>query len=1037
MPTPSQPSPLSRLAPLRRIPFWAQALALCALFAIAGVAVFDDYGLGWDEFDQRRTARANVDYALGASQEPPILHDRYYGVAIEMPLLLAERALRLQDIRHIYLTRHLLTHLFFIAGGFACAMLAYRMLGSRWIALLAMLLFLLHPRLYAHSFFNSKDVPFAALLLIALYLAHRAFRRDTLGAFLLCGIVMGLAINLRPFALMLLPMLLAMRALDLRQAGRTERKHILATAAAFLAAALATAYITHPYYWENPLRFVEGVRALSQHPTIIDNLFMGEIYRSDAVPWNFIPVWFAITAPPVALLLGAIGCAAVCLQTIARPLAALRDRETRFRVMLLGCIVLPVAVAIILQSNIYTGWRQMYFLWAPFCLLAAVGLHIVANIRMGGGIWKVMGLLPEWIRGGIRLHMAQRALAYGVAGIGLLTTLTAMAALHPHQQVYFNALVDTNTPGALAKRYDMDYWQVAHKQLLEHLLARYPGDILRVWPSERQSLILPQSDRDIVIARDSDLNADFYLNPPRYSYRRDTPNPPILHNIQAYGSDIAVILAPNSDAYRDHYRAEYNDVEANGTLLARSAFDIYIHNGALCYISANCAPLLSAAAPGVFLHIFPDDPADLPPDSRERGFENRDFWIAGRLAIYTHTAFLDGKCVTRRPLPDYPIARIITGQKSTARGGDEWRSDINLAALAPAQSDFDVHARDGVLVYLKENCAPADANARIFLHIFPSDPADLPADRREFGFVNMGFHFAAQGADTAGKCVDERELPDYPIARVRTGQDAAASGGDEWLMDIDLAARAAAPAVHHGVLAGDYGKPVAQSRFDLYLRDNALTYLKAPCAPADANARLFLHITPTDPADLPADRREFGFANMGFQFADHGARVGDKCVAERALPDYPIERIRTGQNAAASGGDEWRVNINLAAQALAQALYDRIAAGDYGQPVAQSRFDIYLSGNRLAYLKEPCAPADAHGRFFLHITPADLADLPPNRRERGFANLDFQFADHGGYAGGKCVATFDLPDYPIDRIRTGQFVSGKRELWNADFSANP
>ena len=246
MPTLSRLFPLSRLAPLRRTPFWAQALALCALFAIVGVAVLDDYGATGDETHQRQTAIANADYALGVSKEPPgkDMHDRYYGVAFEMPLLLAERALRLQDTRHIYLTRHLLTHLFFIAGGFACGMLAYRMLGSRWIALLAMLMFLLHPRLYAHSFFNSKDVPFAALLLIALYLAHRAFRKDTAGAFLLCGIVMGLAINLRPFALMLLPMLLAMRALDLRQAGRAERKYILATAAAFLAATLARLH--HP-----------------------------------------------------------------------------------------------------------------------------------------------------------------------------------------------------------------------------------------------------------------------------------------------------------------------------------------------------------------------------------------------------------------------------------------------------------------------------------------------------------------------------------------------------------------------------------------------------------------------------------------------------------------------------------------------------------------------------------------------------------------------------------------------------------------------
>ena len=397
---------------MRRIPFWGQALALCALFSIAGVAVLDDYGVGVDERIQHEIANANADYiATGSAEGLYHRNNRYFGVVFEMPMLLAERALRLQDSRHIYLTRHLLTHLFFIVGGFACGLLAYRMLGSRWIALLAMLMFLLHPRLYAHSFFNSKDVPFAVMLVIALYLAHRAFRKDTLGAFLLCGIGAGLAINMRPFGLMLLPLILAARALDLCQAGREERMRILATAGIFIGATLATAYITHPYYWENPLRFIEQASANSQHPIMlrIINLFMGETYWSDALPWNYIPVWFAITAPPVALPLGVLGAAAVCWHTIARPLAALRDRELRFRILLLGCISLPVAVAIVLQTSIYNDWRHMYFLWAPFCLLAAVGLHCVANISMGGGY------LESW-RSATRLDSRLPPLAYGAAG---------------------------------------------------------------------------------------------------------------------------------------------------------------------------------------------------------------------------------------------------------------------------------------------------------------------------------------------------------------------------------------------------------------------------------------------------------------------------------------------------------------------------------------------------------------------------------------------------------------------------------------------
>ena len=974
------------------------------------VAVLDDYGASGDVPAQRTIANANADYiATGDISELSQAADvtlQYYGVAFEMPLLLVERALRLQDSRHIYLTRHLLTHLFFIAGGFVCGMLAYRMLGNRWIALLAMLMFLLHPRLYAHSFFNSKDIPFAVMLIIALYLAHRAFRKDTIGAFLLCGIAVGLAINLRVFALMLLPLILAMRALDLRQSGRYERKHILATAAIFAAAALAALYIIYPYYWDNPLRYIEGLRVLSQHPTLIENLFMGEIYPADAVPWNYIPVWFAITAPPIALALGALGAATVGWQALTRPLAALLDRENRFRILALGCIVTPVVVAIALQSNIYHGWRHMYFLWGPFCLFAAFGLHRIANIRMGGGILKKLAWLPR------------RTLAYGIAGAGLITTLTAMAALHPYENVYFNGLVDTKTPGALGERYDMDYYRLAHRQLLEYLLARYPDDALRVWRESSNRQILPQIDRERISLPPS-LEADFYLYPAAHRHW-NALGQPAHYAIEAYGGVIAFILAPNTADYRDYYRAEYHDAASNGDLLARADFDIYAHNGALYYLNENCDPLPPRVPEfRLFLHIFPVDPADLPARSRELGFENRDSLLTDNFG------FFDGKCIHRRLLPDYPIARIITGQKTAVGvGGDKWRSDINLAT------------RGGALVYHKENCAPADAPDGIFLHIFPADTADLPAARREYGFVNMGFQFADQGADIVGKCVYERELPDYPIARIRTGQDAAASGGDDWRVDIDLSARAAAPAIYDGIAAG---KPAAQSDFNVHIRGGVLTYLKENCAPADARARIFLHIFPADPADLPADRRERGFANLDFQFAAQGADILGNCVDERELPDYPIARIRTGHNTPPPDYPEWRADIDLAthaaARATAQTLYDSIIAGAYGPPIAQSQFNLYLRDNTLAYLKENCAPGDADARFFLHIVPADPADLSADRRERGFANLDFRFADHGSYAGDICAATRELPDYPLDRIRTGQFVSGEGAVWRVEFVA--
>ena len=644
----------------RRGPFPLLALALCLAFAAIGVAVLDDYGIGWDEPRQQRIAEASLSYILGDSDALSSDSDRFYGVAFELPLLLVERALGLRDSRDIYLMRHLLTHLLFIAGGFFCGLLAWRMFGSRALAALAMLLFLLHPRLYAHSFFNSKDPVFAALFMVALFLIHRAFRRGTPGAFALCGLGVGLAINLRPFGLLLLPAVLAMRALDFWQAaGKSERRRILSTGGAFAAATLATVYVAHPYYWANPLRFFDAIATFSQHPTLILNLFQGELIRSDAVPPHFIPTWFAITAPPLTLLLGGIGAAAVCWQGVLRPGEMLRNGELRFRLLLLGCATLPVAIAIALQFNIYNGWRQFYFLWAPFGLLAAAGLLALGRGRVAA--------LPR------------RLLAFGAAGAGLGCVAGAMAWLHPHQQVYFNLLADRRAQGGLAQRYDMDPSYASHRQALEHLRARHPGAMLHVHgPLDSQSRnrrILPALDRRHIPPFPQ--QADYYIVDSLSMRMRRMPLTPVVRTFRAYGDAYPYLLvvaprlvwgggpSPGAEAYR----AAHRSLVAAGKPAARANFDVYLKDGALHYVKEDCRPADAEAR--FFLHFFPVDAADLPVRRRPYWFDNRDFPFAWRGGHF------DGKCMTQAPLPGYPVARVRTGQ--FVRGaGQLWKAEIPL-----------------------------------------------------------------------------------------------------------------------------------------------------------------------------------------------------------------------------------------------------------------------------------------------------------------------------------------------------------------------
>ena len=154
-----------------------------------------------------------------------------------------------------------------------------------------------------------------------------------------------------------------------------------------------------------------------------------------------------------------------------------------------------------------------------------------------------------------------------------------------------------------------------------------------------------------------------------------------------------------------------------------------------------------------------------------------------------------------------------------------------------------------------------------------------------------------------------------------------------------------------------------------------------------------------------------------------------RCLAIAPLPEYPIKRIRTGQFV--PGGDQvWQSEINLTAEMQMR----RIESGlENPASAASGFFDIYLDGDKVIYRREPCAPADAAARFFLHVIPVDVDDLSENRQQSGFDNLDFDFAGRGAISGGKCLATAPLPDYPISRIRTGQYIPGQGNLWRADF----
>ena len=377
----------------------------------------------------------------------------------------------------------------------------------------------------------------------------------------------------------------------------------------------------------------------------------------------------------------------------------------------------------------------------------------------------------------------------------------------------------------------------------------------------------------------------------------------------------AAINPPLSAKSVAHYESVYAEIAASGEPIIRSEFDVYKEGDSLTYLKAPCAESDTRAR--FFLSVHPVDLADLPENRRELGHAGLNFDFS------PHGILFNGKCMIRREIPVYEIARIATGQY-IPDAGETWRADAKLPPSAEAvayyetvyeaakasgepiiRSEFDVYKEGDTLTYLKAPCDESDARGRFFLDVRPVKPEDLAEDRRERGFDDLSFSFDRFGARFNGKCMARRELPGYAIAEIATGRRVP-DAGEIWRAAARLPLNAESAARYESAYqaAKASGDPIIRSDFDVYKEGGALTYLKSPCAESDTRGRFFLSVHPVDAADLPEDRREIGHAGLNFDFSPQGIIFSGKCMIWRELPGYPISKIETGQDAP-GGGRLW------------------------------------------------------------------------------------------------------------------------------------
>ena len=464
-----------------------------------------------------------------------------------------------------------------------------------------------------------------------------------------------------------------------------------------------------------------------------------------------------------------------------------------------------------------------------------------------------------------------------------------------------------------------------------------------------------------------------------------------------------------------------------GTAIACDNFAVHIQADRLTYIKeGECEPLDYESR--FEFSVFPQDIQDIPPEFRALGHESKNF------AFPSDDLMPGGGCMFERKLPSYPIDSIEIGQWTTGDAPIWWREVRDVTRLSAAAcpdneygtaiacTDFVVYLKDTVLTYVREKRCEKNARGRFLLSAIPRNPADVPHQFRETGHQSMNFDFPEDGVAPNGGCFFQVRIPDYPIDALEIGQWVKGpDGGGLWGRRVEDVERLRFLSCD----SAEYGTPVACADFGVYLKGVDLTYEKEPCAPQDTRGRFLLNAFPTNPADLPENRRELGHVSLNFDF-DNQSAVAGRCVTTIRLPSYPIDSIQTGQWT--DDGFLWERKIR---DARRLSLLD-CQAPEYGETVACADFGVYLKDGALTYAKTPCAPQDTRGRFFLSVFPEDIADLPDHRRGFDHDSPNFDFVNQSG-AAGTCATTIPLPNFPIAYIETGQWIPGGGMIWRTRF----
>ncbi len=424
------------------------------IFFLFQFQIYGDYGFSWDEKYSRLNGLVSFNYIVEKLSLKEFLiegnipklsehTDREYGSLFEIFTVFIERGFNINETKQIYLTRHFLNSLFFFLASIYF-FLTLDKFYSKSISLIGFLIFISHPRIFAHSFYNSKDLIFLCFLCISnYYLISFLIKKNFLNLFLF-SFFLSMTIGTRVMGL-IIPFLFIF-FFSMENFNKKKINDSL-TILIFLTFTITLTIIFWPFLWDNPFNILDSFSSMSKYDWKGSVYFNGNYYSGKYLPWYYLPMTILITTPILYIVLFIFGFFYITKQSLKNLLNIEKaqnlwsNKEELFCLYSMSIVLLTITLIIELNSTLYNGWRQVFFIYPSLIFVSIFGLNmIIKNFNF-------------------------KKIIYLIIGLYLIFNFNWLYQNHPYQYTYYNSFVNNTN----IKKFELDYWGLSNLDIMKKL----------------------------------------------------------------------------------------------------------------------------------------------------------------------------------------------------------------------------------------------------------------------------------------------------------------------------------------------------------------------------------------------------------------------------------------------------------------------------------------------------------------------------------------------------------------------------------------